>query len=236
MNTFAEQPTAAGHDFAARLTRVRQIIAEACLRAGRDPREVTLVAATKTISASILDAAAENGLEIGGENRVQEFLQKKDLMKNEIIWHFIGQLQTNKVKYIVGGVSLIHTLDRPALAEAIQTQAAALQCTCPCLVQVNLGEAGSRGGTSPQALPAFLQSLSRYPNIDVQGLMVLPPPEWRREHLAQGYQIFQDATREAGSQRMRVLSMGMSHDYAAAIEEGATMVRVGRALFGERGS
>jgi PLP dependent protein len=208
------------------LAEVRERIAGAAHRAGRDPSEVRLVGASKTVPAERLVEALDAGLTDLGENRAQELLAKAPVLADHATpptWHFVGQLQRNKVNGLVPWVAWWHSVDRPALGEAIARRSPGARI----LVEVNLGEESAKGGCTPAATAPLVDTL-RDLGLDVTGLMTVAPRDGdRRGWLA--------ALRElAESLQLRELSMGMSDDFEAAIEEGATMVRVGRAIFGAR--
>ncbi len=213
-------------------------IGRACERAGRDPSEVLLLGASKTVPPERIREFYDCGLKVFGENRVQEFLGKWESLKAlGIEWHFIGRLQSNKVKYLLGKVSLIHSLDRESLAREISKRASAFGTEQECLIEVNVGGEETKGGVSPEELEGFTELVLSLEGIKVKGLMSIPPyredPEEVRPYFARLREL-----RDRLSDRMGIklveLSMGMSHDFEVAIEEGATIVRVGTALFGER--
>jgi pyridoxal phosphate enzyme (YggS family) len=208
------------------LGAVRERIAAAARRAGRDPADVRLVGASKTVPAERLVAALDAGLTDLGENRAQELLAKAPALAERATpptWHFVGQLQRNKVNGLVPWVTWWHSVDRLPLGEAIARRSPGARI----LVEVNLGDEAAKGGCAPEAAPRLVDAL-RGIGLDVAGLMTVAPQHGdRRGWLA--------ALRElAESLQLRELSMGMSDDFEAAIEEGATMVRVGRAIFGAR--
>ncbi len=211
---------------------------KACERAGRDPSEVVLLGASKTVSPDRIREFYNCGLKVFGENRVQEFMKKWESLKAlDIDWHFIGRLQSNKVKYILGKVSLIHSLDRESLAREISKRATALGTEQECLIEVNVGGEDTKGGISPSELERFTEFVISLGGIRIQGLMCIPPyredPEEVRPYFARLREL-RDSLSEKLGIRLSELSMGMSHDFEVAIEEGATIVRVGTALFGER--
>ena len=218
---------------------IRERIAAAALRAGRDPASVRLVAVSKTQSAELVDEAARCGQLLFGENYVQEFTAKAATVTAPVEWHFIGHLQSNKVKYLAGGVGMVHSVDRLSLAQEIDRQWGRLGKVCDILVQVNIACEASKGGTTTDELRELVGAVSRLPGLRVQGLMTMPPffddPEGARPY-------FHELKRLAGvldaegidGVEMSELSMGMSGDFEVAIEEGATLVRVGSAIFGER--
>lgn len=221
------------------LQEVRRKIVRACEKAGRDPGEVTLIAVTKTKPVSMLMEAYEADARIFGENRVQEIMDKYPQLPGDIQWHMIGHLQRNKVKYIIDKVSMIHSLDSLRLAETIEQEAAAHGMRIPVLIEVNVGEEASKFGLRvPDVLP-FAEALSGYPHLDVRGLMTIAPyvedPENNREIFRQLKKLSVDiGAKNINNISMSVLSMGMTGDYEVAVQEGATMVRVGTGIFGER--
>ena len=228
-----------GVDIAANLARVRERIAAACERRGPGP-EVTLIGVSKRQPATALRAALAAGLRDLGENYAQELHAKQgapELQGSPVRWHFIGALQSNKARLVVGQ-ALIHALDRPSLVAAIAARARALGTVQEVLVEVNLGGEAQKAGVSPTALPALLDAIAAQDGaLRCLGLMLIPPaegPERTRPFFAALREL---ATRGAGGRphvELRELSMGMSGDYEVAIAEGATMVRVGTAIFGER--
>jgi len=224
--------------------RVRGVltrIAEAAERAGRPPAAVRLVAATKSVPIESVRAAVQAGVRILGENRLQEALTKIEALGTPegVAWHFIGRLQRRKVKTVVGMFQMIHSVDGLELAQEIDRRAATAGIRQPVLIEVNIGEEATKTGFSAPALLEVAHALDGLPHLDVQGLMAVPPPSKHPEH-TRGY--FRQVRELAGSIeakgfsriRMKELSMGMSGDFEIAIEEGATLVRVGTALFGPR--
>lgn len=222
-----------------RYDRIRQNMADACARAKRDPEEITLVAVTKFVPPERIAPALALGIRHVGENRAQEFRDKL-LFFNEhgCVCHFIGQLQSNKIKYIIGQAALIQSVDRPALAEEIDAQAQRRGVDRQdILIEVNIGEETQKGGVAPGELRELLENLQALERVRVMGLMCVPPAleaERARPYFARMREIFEACSGMGGNVEMRHLSMGMSADYTAAIEEGATMIRVGSALFGQR--
>jgi pyridoxal phosphate enzyme (YggS family) len=206
------------------LAEVRERIAAACARAGRDPASVTLVAVSKTKPVELLREAVSGGQRSFGENYAQEFRDKHEELP-DLDWHFIGALQTNKVKYVAGKASLVHTCDRLSLAQELSKRAPSEQRV---LLEINIGKEPQKAGVLPDDAPALLDQVRALPKLRCDGLMCIPPAEGDpREHFA--------ALRELGVKLgLRELSMGMSADYEPAIEEGATIVRVGTAIFGAR--
>ncbi len=221
------------------LEAVLERIERACERSRRDISEVKLLGASKTVPAERLRDFYECGLRVFGENRVQEFLSKYESLKSlDIEWHFIGRLQSNKVKYIIDKVVLIHSLDRESLAQEIQKRAQRLGKVQEVLIEVNVGEEESKGGVKPDGAAPFLERVLEMENLKVVGLMCIPPykenPQDVRPYFAKLREIKEELERKVGIP-LKELSMGMSHDFEVAIEEGATIVRVGSLLFGERG-
>ena len=218
----------------------RERIRAAAISAGRDPGEIRLLAATKMNTPEAVREAVAAGVDLCGENRVQEFLEKqRENAYAPCPVHFIGHLQQNKVKYLVGAVELIHSVDSPELLEAIHRRAAALGVTQDVLLEVNIGGEANKSGVSPEELPALLAAAADYPAVRVRGLMTIPPVE-KVPGENQGYfrrmrQLFVDIRgKKYDNISMTELSMGMSGDYEDAVRCGATIVRLGTALFGPR--
>jgi pyridoxal phosphate enzyme (YggS family) len=219
-----------------RVAAVRSEIADACERSGRDASEVTLVAVAKTFPVDRVVAIIAAGVPDIGENRAQELKEKATVVGERAVWHFIGPLQTNKVRQVVGVAALIHSVDRYGLGEAIARRARSIGVVQDVLVEVNVGGESSKTGVEPQRAVALARELSDLEGLRVKGLMAIPPQVEDAED-ARAY--FRDL-RGLGAQLSQAiegadhLSMGMSGDYHIAIEEGATLVRVGRAIFGPR--
>ena len=209
------------------LARVRERVAAACARAGRAEASVTLIAVSKTKPIELLREAMAAGQRSFGENYAQEFRDKFQALAGEsgLDWHFIGALQTNKVKYVAGKAALVHTCDRLSLAQELSKRAPIEQRV---LLEINIGREPQKAGVLPEEALALLEQVRALPKLRCDGLMCIPPAEGDpRVHFR--------ALRELGGRLgLRELSMGMSSDYEAAIEEGATMVRVGTAIFGAR--
>ncbi len=245
------------------ITAVKQNILKACAECGRHPDSVTLLAATKTVDVQTINFALDNGVCAIGENRVQELLEKYDAIdKSKADIHFIGRLQTNKVKYIIDKVSMIHSVDSIKLAKEIDRQSAKHGIVMNVLAEVNIANEESKGGVDPQNAIEFVQQLSELKNIKVCGLMTIPPKVLNdvqiqdleqydaeienfnnkdkkiyknREYFKKIMKLFLDISdKNIDNICMRELSMGMSEDYYEAVLEGATIVRVGRTLFGAR--
>ena len=224
---------------AANLAQVNSRIAAAALRAGRSPASVRLVAVSKTMAAAAVDQAAAAGQAIFGENYVQELTAKSAAVRSEVEWHFIGHLQSNKVRQIAGLVTMIHSVDRLSLAEEIDRQWENLGKSCEILVQVNLSGEASKSGTTTQAALELVREISKLQRVRVMGLMTMPPffdnPDEARPFFRELKLLADRVAAEAfPGVSMSELSMGMSGDFEAAIEEGATLVRIGSAIFGER--
>jgi pyridoxal phosphate enzyme (YggS family) len=226
-----------------RITSAKAKIVAAAAEAGRDPAEITLVAATKTQTADTVRAAIAAGVTVCGENRVQELTAKlADYAYDGAKLHFIGQLQTNKVKYVVGRVDLIESVDSERLLRAIEVQAQKLGLVQDILMEVNIAGEASKGGVSPAELLPLARRAVESPHIRLRGLMCVPPPAVQpgqnRSFFAAARHVFVDIRNkiEDNNSNMDSLSMGMSDDYEDAVREGATLVRLGTALFGPRPS
>ncbi len=225
---------------AAQYAAVRENVENACARYGRAASDVTLIGVTKTVDPELINAALEAGLDHIGENRVQEYLGKKDaLALDGVARHLIGHLQTNKVKMIVGEVDMIQSVDSLRLATAIESAAAAKGIMMPILVEVNIGEEESKAGIRAEETLDLLHQIAGFSHLSVQGLMTVPPisdtEAKKRHYFSKMHQLFIDIrSKNIDNISMNVLSMGMSDDYEYAIAEGSTMVRVGTAIFGRR--
>ena len=222
------------------LAQVQANIARAAEKAGRDPGEILLVGATKMNDADRVREAIRAGLSCCGENRVQELLEKKEAGAYEgAALHFIGTLQKNKAKYLVGLVSLIHSVDSEGLMQELSRQALKRSLVQDILLEVNTGGEASKSGFAPSELPAALEKAGQYPGIRVRGLMTIPPicrsPEENLPYFRLLRQLFIDnGEKKYDNVVMDFMSMGMSGDYEAAIACGANIVRVGTAIFGVR--
>ena len=231
-------------DLSSRLSEIRDRIAAACARAGRSPEDVTLVGVSKTHPAALVQAAWRAGIRVFGENRVQEALAKSkeaDLPPppEGPEWHLIGPLQSNKVRPALDLFGTIHSIDRPKIAEAIDREAAARGLRIEGFLEVNVGDEESKHGFPASRLLADAAPLAALPSLRIVGLMAIPPyeedPESARRWFVRLRELRDElAARPEWAGFPGLLSMGMSHDYEIAIEEGATHVRVGTALFGER--
>lgn len=221
------------------LTQTRQNMESACRRAGRGVEEVELIAVSKTKPIPMLLEAYEAGVRDFGENRVQELLEKYEALPKDIRWHMIGHLQRNKVKYLVDKVYLIHSVDSLRLAREIQKEAEKKQTQVNILVEVNVAGEKSKFGSSREETIRLVREIALLPSVQIQGLMTVAPyvedPEANRGIFANLRQLAVDIKREnIDNVNMHVLSMGMTGDYQVAVEEGATYVRVGTGIFGNR--
>ena len=224
-----------------RIRMVRERIAQAAREAGRDPADITLEAATKVQTSETIRAAIAAGITVCGENRVQELTAHlDDYAYDGARVHFIGHLQTNKVRFVVGRVDLIESVDSPRLLEAVDRQAARLGLVQDILLEVNIAREESKGGCLPEDLSALARQAQALEHVRLRGIMSIPPvaafPGENRGFFAQTRQLFVDIRNKMGDNDSDIncLSMGMSGDYEDAVREGATLVRVGTALFGPR--
>ncbi|RTZ95801.1 MAG: YggS family pyridoxal phosphate-dependent enzyme [Deltaproteobacteria bacterium] len=222
------------------LTRVIQRIGDAAGKAGRDPSDIRLVAVSKTVAADRLRQAVLAGVETVGENYIQEARNKfSELGDLPVQWHFIGHLQRNKAKYAVRIFDLIHSVDSVRLADEINHQAERINKTQPILVQVNLAGEPTKSGVAPEAVEQLVRHIGTLPCLSLQGLMTMPPffnaPEKVRPYFKQ-LRLLRDRMRKLDIPNidMNELSMGMTGDFETAVEEGATLVRIGTAIFGAR--
>lgn len=218
---------------------VEEKVKEACRRAGRNRDEVTLIAVSKTKPMSMIEELLPLGVVDFGENKVQELTAKEEALPSGIHWHMIGHLQRNKVKYIVDKACLIHSVDSLRLAETVSQEAEKKGVTANILIEVNVAGEDSKFGVSPDETAALAEAISKLPNIAVKGLMTIAPfienAEENREVFRNLRKLSVDIEeKKFNNVTMAVLSMGMTGDYEVAIEEGATMVRVGTGIFGER--
>ena len=221
--------------------KIKKAMQEAAIKAGRDPKDIVLCAATKMNDVENVRQAIAAGVDCCGENRVQELTQK--LGENAYAGapvHFIGHLQTNKVKQVVGKVSLIHSVDSLRLLEAISKEAAMQGICQDILLEVNIGNEESKSGFAPHQLPEVLSQIGNFENVRVRGLMAIPPicqnPTDNHKFFQEMFNLSVDITaKKYDNVSVNVLSMGMSDDYEDAIACGSTMIRVGTAIFGSRG-
>ena len=222
------------------VARIKENIARAAIAAGRDPKDILLCAATKMNNADAVQQAIAADVDCCGENRVQELTQKaaENAYAGAPV-HFIGRLQTNKVRQVVGHVDLIQSVDRRKLLDAIQLEAAKQGIVQDILLQINIGEEESKGGFLKEELPSLLPEIANFPNIRVCGLMAIPPicqnSTDNHKFFQEMYNLGVDITRKKYDNiSVKILSMGMSDDYESAIQCGSTMIRVGTAIFGAR--
>ena len=221
------------------LIQVQKNIEEACKKVNRDPDEVTLIAVSKTKPVEMLKEAYEAGARVFGENKVQEIVDKYDQMPSDVKWHMIGHLQRNKVKYIVDKVAMIHSVDSLRLAETIEKEAEKKNVVVPILIEVNVAEEESKFGLKPEEVLSFIEQIADFSHIQIKGLMTIAPyvenAEENREIFRELKKLSVDiAAKNINNVTMSVLSMGMTGDYMVAVQEGATMVRVGTGIFGAR--
>ena len=221
------------------LKKVEANIQAACERCGRKREEVTLIAVSKTKPVSMLKEVYDCGIRDFGENKVQELTEKYDQLPEDMKWHMIGHLQRNKIKYIIGKTELIHSVDSLRLAEAIEAESAKKDCITDILLEVNVAQEESKFGFSSEELLKEIDRFADFPHIRVKGLMTIAPyvedPEENRPVFRKLKELSVDiAAKNINNVRMAILSMGMTGDYEVAVEEGATLVRVGTGIFGER--
>ena len=219
--------------------KVDQRVSAACARVGRDRSEVTLIAVSKTKPVEDIQALIDYGVTNFGENKVQEMCAKEETLQKGLSWHMIGHLQRNKVKYLMGKTCLIHSVDSLRLAQEIQKEAAKAGIICPVLMEINIGNEESKGGIEIDEAEVLARQIAEMPNLKLKGLMCIAPfvddAEENREHFRRMREKRDELSALAiPGTDIRELSMGMTGDFEVAIEEGATMVRVGTAIFGER--
>jgi len=222
-----------------RLVRVRERIARAAERAGRSADDITLIAVSKTFDSTTVQQAVDAGARDLGENRVQEAIAKVGVVQGEARWHLIGHLQSNKARQAVEAFDVIHTIDSNQLADRLDRIAGDLGRRPSVLVQVDLAHEPTKSGADESELPAIVEALESASHLEFRGLMTLPPffdsPEQARPYFRKLREILEGLNRHRSTdQRLTELSMGMTNDFEVAIEEGATMVRVGTAIFGVR--
>ncbi len=222
------------------IENIRKRIADAAQRVGRDTDDIKLISVTKTVDIDKVEEAIEAGSLDAGENKPQELARKYDVLGNKIRWHQIGSLQTNKVKYIIDKVCMIHSLDREGLAEEIDKRASKINRVIDCLVQVNISGEESKHGMTREEVEPFIRLVSeKYHNIKIKGLMTMAPFDAERDEIRKVFRNLKELSEEINNMNienvdMTELSMGMTNDFEIAIEEGATMLRVGTAIFGKR--
>lgn len=216
------------------LKLIRENVGEAAEKCGRKAEDIRIMAVTKTVAPEIVNHAIELGLDLLGENRVQEYLSKAEAYSQAEI-HFIGGLQTNKVKYIIESVSMIQSVDSLKLGTEIDRLAAKHGRVMDILCEVNIGGEESKGGVAPDKLRELIAQLAQLKNIRIKGLMTIPPPSQSDIFLGRMQELYNDLRdNKIEGADMQVLSMGMTHDYAEAVKYGSTLVRIGTGLFGAR--
>ena len=221
------------------LKKVEKKIESACTRAGRDRNDVTLIAVSKTTPVEMMREAMQCGIVTFGENKVQEIVEKQKELTEPLDWHMIGHLQRNKVKQVVGRVKRIHSVDSIRLAKQIQLESEKRNITSDILIEVNMAKEESKYGFMPEEVEEAIREISTYPNVKIHGLMTIAPnvsnPEENRVHFRNLHKLLVDINgKNIDNINMNELSMGMTGDYEVAIEEGATYVRVGTGIFGNR--
>lgn len=221
------------------IKQVEENIIKSCEKVGRDPKEVTLIAVSKTKPYTAIEEALPSGVLDYGENKVQELTEKYEILPKDIRWHMIGHLQRNKVKYLVGKVELIHSVDSLRLANQIETEFAKKNEIANILIEVNMANEESKFGITSETTEQLVREIIKLEHVRIKGLMTIAPytdnPETNREYFRNMKKLSVDITeKNIDNVSMNVLSMGMTGDYQVAIEEGATMIRVGTGIFGER--
>ena len=221
------------------IKQVEENIIKSCEKVGRDPKEVTLIAVSKTKPYTAIEEALPSGVLDYGENKVQELTEKYEILPKDIRWHMIGHLQRNKVKYLVGKVELIHSVDSLRLANQIETEFAKKNEIANILIEVNMANEESKFGITSETTEQLVREISKLEHVRIKGLMTIAPytdnPETNREYFRNMKKLSVDITeKNIDNVSMDILSMGMTNDYEVAIEEGATMVRVGTGIFGAR--
>ena len=223
-------------DLRSNIEEVQQKIAKYAAQAGISAEDIRLVAVSKTVDIETIQAAYDLGLKTFGENRVQELVRKKEVLPADVRWNLIGQLQTNKVKYIINNVELVHSLDRLALAKALQQECEKKQTVVEALVQVNIAKEETKSGLFEEEVEKFFEEISEFDRIHIRGFMTIAPftddRAYIRKVFARTKTLFD--VWKPHFPKFDTLSMGMSNDYGEAILEGANMVRVGSAIFGAR--
>lgn len=221
------------------LKEVQENILKACEKSGRNPEDVTLIAVSKTKPVPMLQEIYDENIRDFGENKVQELVEKYDELPQDIKWHMIGHLQRNKVKYIINKTELIHSVDSLRLVETINQEALRKDVIANILIEVNVAEEESKFGLNINNVIPFIEKIALFPNIHIKGLMTIAPyvknPEENRPVFRRLHKLSVDIdAKNIDNVNMSILSMGMTNDYEVAIEEGATMIRVGTGIFGER--
>ena len=222
-------------DISENLKRIRYDIEEAKARYRKPEDQIRIMAVTKTVPFQRVNEAIDDGITLLGENRVQEYLEKKDLYRPEAEVHFIGRLQSNKVKYIINSVSLIHSVDSLKLASEINRLAEKNGLCMDVLIEVNIGDEDSKSGVSEKEVRNLISEAAQLENIKIRGLMTIPPVGESESSFERMQRLFCDLkTEKPDNVSMDILSMGMSSDYAAAVKYGSDIVRIGSGIFGAR--
>jgi len=222
------------------IQNIKENVKKACFRVGRDPQSIELIAVTKTFGVDRISEAFSAGIADFGENYVQELVEKKNsLSSNQIRWHFIGHLQSNKVKYVIDWIHLIQSVDSTTLAEEIQKRAAKTNRVIDVLVEVNTSEEATKYGIKPAFAIELIKKVRAFSHINLKGLMTIGPFTEVKDESRAAFKLLKNIFDEANAggflqKPLTVLSMGMTHDYEVAIEEGSTMLRIGTAIFGSR--
>ena len=221
------------------IKQVEENIIKSCEKVGRDPKEVTLIAVSKTKPYTAIEEALPSGVLDYGENKVQELTEKYEILPKDIRWHMIGHLQRNKVKYLVGKVELIHSVDSLRLANQIETEFAKKNEIANILIEVNMANEESKFGITSETTEQLVREISKLEHVRIKGLMTIAPytdnPETNREYFRNMKKLSVDIeNKNIDNGTMSVLSMGMTGDFEVAVEEGATMIRVGTGIFGSR--
>lgn len=221
------------------LADVERRIGEACRRSGRDRKDVTLIAVSKTKPVSMIEECMEEGIVDFGENKPQELRDKYEALPKNLRWHMIGNLQRNKVKYIIDKAVMIHSLGSAELAQTIEKEAEKHNLIMPVLVEVNVAKEQSKGGIYPEDAEDFIREAAKFPHLRIRGLMTIAPVVERPEDNRMVFRTLKNlsvdiAGKNIDNVSMSELSMGMTGDFEVAVEEGATFVRVGTGIFGER--
>ena len=221
------------------LKQVEQRIREACARSGRRRDDVRLIVVSKTKPVSMIEEVIRLGIRDFGENKPQELRDKYDVLPKDLRWHMIGNLQRNKIKYVVGRAVMIHSIGSEELALAVDRECEKKGMVMPCLVEVNMAHEESKGGIAPEEAPAFVRSISALKHLKIEGLMTVAPYVENPGENRGYFRALRNLAVDIGSQNidnisMRHLSMGMTGDFEIAIEEGATMIRIGSGILGER--
>lgn len=222
------------------LSHIRASIKDVAIKANRNESDITLLAVTKTVDVKEILDAIENGITDVGENKPQELSRKYEIIGDKVNWHLIGSLQTNKVKYIIDKVHMIHSLDRESLCEEIQKRAEGINKLINCLVQVNISKEETKHGIEEENVIDFIRKVSqKYPNIRIKGLMTMAPFTDNEDEIRNVFKGLKKLAVDIKNLNihnvsMDYLSMGMSNDYKIAIQEGSNIVRIGTSIFGER--